>query len=366
MYSGIQIATETLHQIHKAVLQLYTLFVDIATQARNKASSRKDGWRSMSTMQSGKKVSNIVDSVEVGRSREIENKQGFTQRDAEFMLKQDYVQSLKDRVQELEFENLYLEKRLRKLKYRGTKAIGIMLTSTGAAALVISYFSSSLVLTYIGLGLTLWGAIVFYVVPWRDTPEEITQVVASGLITTVDALLVSIGYRGRTIFHYKKDEEGQAQGYMFIPYDSVYKLPSDEELAKQHVFYEIPKGISISAPSQGLVEFFERELDVNFATVDLAYVRENLPRLLSKDLKYVDNFSIENVDNVMQVKITGRSCAYTCDLVNKQTQLGNHLGCPLCAALALVLSKVTGKPVVIKESNVMNNSIETSYITLDV
>jgi hypothetical protein len=365
MYSGIQIVTETLHQIRKGVLQLYTLFVDIVTQARNEASHPKNGWRSMSRTKSAKKVSNMLESV-AGRSKQIESKQGFSQHDAEFILKQDYVQSSKDRLQELEFKNLYLEKRLRKLKYRGTKAIGIILTSTGGAALVISYFSSSLVLTYIGLGLTLWGGIVFYVVPWRNTPEEITQVVTSGLIKTLDVLLVSIGYTGRTIFYYKKDEAGQAQGYMFIPYDSAYELPSDEELAKQYVFYDTPKGISIIAPSQGLVELFERELDVNFATVDLAYIRENLPRLLSKDLKYVDNFSIEHVDNVLQVNITGRSCAYTCDFVNKQTHMGDHLGCPLCAALALVYSKVTAKPVVIEESNVMNNSIETRYLTLDV
>ncbi|MGH9934506.1 MAG: hypothetical protein ACRD3Z_05245 [Nitrososphaerales archaeon] len=320
----------------------------------------------MFKMKSGKKVSNILDSVEVGASKQIESKQGFSQHDPEFMLKQDYVQSLKDRLQELEFENIHLEKSLRKLKHRGTKAIGTILTSTGAAALVISYFSSSLVLTYIGLGLTLWGALVFYIVPWRNTPEEITQVVTSRLIKTVDVLLASIGYRGRTIFYYKNDEEGQAQGHMFIPYDTVCELPSDDQLAKQHAFYDTSKGISIIAPSQGLVELFERELDINFATVDLAYVRENLPKLLSKDLKYVDNVSIENVDNAMQVKITGRSCAHTCDFVSKQTQLGNHLGCPVCTALALVYSKVTGKPVVIKETSVMNNSIETSYITLDV
>lgn len=365
MYSGIQIVTESLHQIRKTVLQLYTLLVDIVTQARNEVSHSKDGWRSMSGTKSGNKVSNMLASTQVDRSKQIENTQGFSHHDAEFVLEQKYAQSSKDRLQELELENIYLEQRLRKLKYRGTRAIGLMLTSIGGTALLISYFSSSLVLTYIGLGLTLWGAIVFYVVPWRNTPEEITQVVTSGMIKTLDVLLVSIGYTGRTIFHYKKDEAGQAQGYMFIPYDNIHELPSDEEFAKRHVFYDIPKGISLIAPSQSLVELFERELDVNFATVDLAYVRENLPRLLSKDLKYVDNFAISNIDNFMQVKITGRSCAYTCDLINKQTHVGNHLGCPLCAALALVFSKVTGKPVVIEKSIVMNNSIETIYVSLD-
>ncbi len=364
MYYGIQIAAETLRHIHKAILQLFTVFIDMG-QVRNDVSATKDERGPMSGMNSWNKASQIFDSLEAGRGMAIENKQEFAQHDAEFMLKQNHVNSLKDRVKELESENVDLERKLRKLKYRGTRAVGIILTSAGGAGLAISYFSNSLVLTFIGLGLTLWGALIFYVVPWRNTPEEITQVVTLRLIKTLDVLLVSIGYRGRTIFHYKKDGEGQVQGYMFIPCDSVYKLPSDEELAKHHVFYDTPKGISIIAPSQGLVELFERELDVNFATVDLAYVRENLPRLLSKDLKYVDNFSIENVDDVIQVKITGRSCAYTCDLVNKQTHLGNHLGCPLCAALALVFSKATGKPVVIKESIVMNNSIETIYISLD-
>lgn len=365
MHSHMQIVADILHQIHKAVLQLYTLFVDIATSVRRETLLPKDGWRSIPRLKAMKTISHTLDNIEASRSKQIEHRQGFSLHDTDLMLKQDHAQSSKDRLQLLEFENLHLEKNLRKLKYRGTRAIGTVLISAGGATLIISYLSSSLVLAYIGLGLTLWGAIVFYVVPWRSTPEEITQVITPWLIRTLDVLLVSIGYRGRAIFHYKKDEERQAQGYMFIPYEDAYELPSDEELQKRYVFYDTPKGISIIAPSQGLVELFERELNVDFATVDLAFVRENLPRLLNKDLRYVDNFSIGSADNAMQVKITGRSCAYICDFVNKQTHLGNHLGCPLCAALALVYSKVTGKPVVIKESKVTNDSIETKYVTLD-
>jgi len=343
----------------------YNILTQVVTKVKHGSLLPKEDWKVLlrTEVQKIVEVSRIpVLKSEIPESREGEKKEEGFRNAAELMLKPD-VESVAKRVKELEWENLYLRHKLWKLKYRGTRAIAIILTSTGGASLLISYLYSSLILTFIGLGLTLWGAVIFYVLPSRHVPEETIGAIALYMIKTIDNLLTSLGCKGRTIFHYSKHLNGLTQGYLFIPYDNIYGIPQDQDQEK--LFHDTSKGVSIIAPSQGLVELFEKELNVNLASVDLAYVQENLPKLLIEDLRLIDDLSIENTNGTMHVKIIGRSCAHICDSINKQTQLGNYLGCPLCGALALVISKVTGKPVAIKESNVKNDSIETSYLTLD-
>ncbi len=282
------------------------------------------------------------------------------------MMRPDYLQSLERRVKELEPDHFDLKRKLWKLRYQGTKSIAIILICIGGASLLASYLYSSLILTFIGLGLTLWGAVIFYVLPSRHVPEKIMYAVALQMTKTLDSLLVSIGYKGGAIFYQRKYQDGLSQGYMFIPFDNVYKIPKEHEFTQEKVFYDNPKGISIVAPSQGLVELFEQELNVTFENVDLVYVKENLKRLLTEDLNLIDDLTVENSNGIIHARIVGRSCAYNCNSINEHTQLGTHLGCPLCAALAVVISKVAGKPVTIKETNVKNDSIETSYIILDL
>ena len=256
------------------------------------------------------------------------------------------------------------EQKLRTLRYRGTSIISIMLMCTGGSSLVLSYLYSSLLLTFMGLGLTLWGAIIFYVLPSRHVPEKIIAPMVLHMIRTLDDVLADIGYKGRTVFYYPKHENGPAQGHIFIPYDKTHVVQND--LAFEGTFHTDSEGISIVAPSQGLVELFERELKVNFADVDLYYIQENLPRLFIEDLKLVDDLLIESDKNVIRARIVGKSSAEICDSVNKLTKLGSNLGCPLCGALALVISKVSGEAVMIKENNVNNDVIETSYAILDL
>jgi hypothetical protein len=127
-----------------------------------------------------------------------------------------------------------------------------------------------------------------------------------------------------------------------------------------------PKGIFLAAPSQSIVDLFEKELEVNLATVDLTFVQESIPKLFVEDLKIADDTTIEaNKDGTFTIKVTGGPCISMCKFVSKETHLGDRLGCPLCSAMALVISKVTGKPVIIKETKVADDNISTTYSELN-
>ncbi len=301
----------------------------------------------------------------IERATEHESTYPFGQNDSLLVSKQDYLNPLEKRIKALELENSVLKRKFWKLTYKGTKTISILLLLVGGTSLITSYVYNSVILAFVGLGLVLWGAVVFSALPFRQVPASVIYPFMVDTIKTLDYILVSMSYKGRTIFHHLKDQNGQTQGYLFIPYENTYEIPNDL-IVKERMFYDAPKGISIVAPSQGLLELFESELDVDFETVDLNYLRERLSKLLTEDLKLIDNLSIENSEGVTKVKIFGKTSAHICDSINKQTELGNHLGCPLCSAFGLIVSKVVGKPVTIKESNVINDCIQTSYVTLNV
>jgi len=263
-----------------------------------------------------------------------------------------------------------LKQQLWKSRYKSAKTIGIGLIVVGAALLVASYFASSSVLSLSGLGLIIWGIILLYISPARTVSEKVHGSISLSLIGSIDRLVVHMNYKGRTIFLHPKFMSALRQGYIFIPYEesTIPRLPTDEQLAEERTLYEDPKGIFLEAPSQGLVELFERELNVNFATIDMVFIKENLPKLLTNNLRITDDITIDEHSEFIQVGITGRSAAKTCQAVSKETQIGAHFGCPLCASIALLISKVTGKPVSIESSSVndRHNTINTVYKILEI
>jgi hypothetical protein len=243
------------------------------------------------------------------------------------------------------------------------------LIGVGGASLAASYFADSVILTLAGLGLVFWGVIMLYISPQRFIPEKLFGSMAISTTKTIDRLLVSMNYGGRTVFLHPKHLKGLSQGYIFIPYEDKDRnvLPSDEALAEEKFVYENPRGIFMIAPSQGIVELIEKEIDSNLATLDMAYIKENLPKLLVNNFRLIDSMSIEENHGFVRVRMEGESAAKVCSTVTKETTVGKHFGCPLCASLGLIFSKVTGRPVSIEESSVneVESSISTAFKTLE-
>src|SRR3712207_1785398 len=85
--------------------------------------------------------------------------------------------------------NLGHNKKLRKLLMEGTIRLGLAVTSIGAGCLIISYLSSSLILTFIGLGLTLWGLLLLYIFQPRSVPRKVFDVLSFSVLRSLDDIL---------------------------------------------------------------------------------------------------------------------------------------------------------------------------------
>ena len=281
----------------------------------------------------------------------------------------DTTKSAIESLSEIRNESTALARKNGKVQFTGTRKIGLAMMGAGGAALGASYFTSSVVMMLSGLGLIFWGLIMLYITPQRYVPERIFGSLAVSNTKSIDRLLVSLNCNGRTIFLHPKHLKGLSQGYVFVPHElrEESALPSDEALAEEKLVYEDPRGIFMVAPSNGLVELIESEMDLNLAIVDLSYIRDVIPKFIVNTLRMVDSMTVQEEHGSVRVVMEGESAARVCQTISRETSIGAHFGCPLCSSIALMISKVTGKPVLIEETKVdeVNSTISSTYRTVE-
>lgn len=241
-------------------------------------------------------------------------------------------------------------KKLWKPLREGTFRLGLAVTSVGAGCLIVSYLSSSLILTFIGLGLTLWGLLLFYISQARSIPRKVFDVLSFSMLRSMDAIVGEF-YHGDSVIHfYHANGDGFAQGHVYFVEKPNGALPNYGQLNNQEISRNDLNGTSILSPSQGLLELFEEELNVDLAKVDFPFLERALPDILVEELKLVDYFLIEANDDTFAIKFSGKPSVHLCRLINEKSKIGYRIGCPVCSVLALALSKCTGRPIRIKQT----------------
>lgn len=275
-------------------------------------------------------------------------------------------EALNSKLTHLESENFKLREKLWKLQYRSTFPIAIALLSTGCISLLFSFVLNVTTLTFIGLGLTLWGLVIFYISESKTVPEAVLNKLSFSMLKSIGNIVTGMEHKGNAIFLYSKNLNGSNQGYVFFSYKES-QIPRYNELNKERIFYYNPKGIFIPAPSNGLVEICENQLGVDFATVDFAFLQQKLPKLMIENLKLVDDLAVVENDGIATVRFSGVSCVSLCKSVSTDIKNGNQLGCPLCSAFALMISKVSNVPINIKDTILINgDTVQSTYTKIDI
>ena len=246
--------------------------------------------------------------------------------------------------------NLKHNKKLWKALRRGTIRLGLGVTSIGATCLIISYLSSSTILTFIGLGLTLWGLLLFYISQPRSIPGKVFGILSFSMLSSIEAF-VNEFYHGKSAVHfYHANRNGLAQGYIYFVQKPIGALHNYAQLNNQEISQNDLNVTFIPSPSQGLLDLIERELNVDLAKVDFPFLERTLPDILVEELKLVDYFLIEANDDTFAIRFSGEPSAHLCRLINEKSKIGYRIGCPVCSVLALILSKSTGRPIIIKQT----------------
>ncbi len=284
------------------------------------------------------------------------------------------IQHLVRSLEDLQKENEMLKLELLKARQKPSNKIGLALVIIGALALVASVTSSSMVLAFIGLGLTFWGALFLFVRPIKFVRGTLLDHTAISSYKTIDRIVEDLNYNGKSVYIPPYPQKTYLPEYLkelkemivFIPAKEFTAMPTIEEMAEKQFQLRNPEGICIASPGSGLVDLFERELKLEFTEIDLDQLYNSLQTVIVRNLELAKDFEINSENNLIHVRIV--DSAYK-GLYSNEYGLKSirSIGCPLTSAIACALAKTTGKSVTIAKDTISPNlqTIEVWYQTLE-
>ena len=269
------------------------------------------------------------------------------------------TQYLIETIKQLQTDIEKLKLELRKTRRIPSGKIGIIFIIPGALSLIFSILNNSQILAFIGLGLTFWGALFFFVRPIKYVKSSLLDSTAISSYSTIDRIIKDLKYKGKSYYipPYPKEVylpehlKGLKNMIVFISADSGPGMPSIEEMAKSGFLLENPKGICVAPPGLGLLTQFEKELRTDITKLDLKELCETLPPIILENFQLAKEIEMKTEKNQVHLKIF--DSIYT-NLYGREQNLKSvhFLGCPLISAITCAIAKTTGKIVTIYRDNV--------------
>jgi hypothetical protein len=253
----------------------------------------------------------------------------------------------------------------------------------GTASLVASVSYNSSILAFIGLGLAFWGGILLYIKPEEYTRKTFLEAAVSPSLITLNQMIQELGYKGDATYLPPKYFTNPETTKMYISKYKHGSLPTPEQTQpyEDQPVARTAQSLLLTPPGIELSRLLEKSLGKSFIQTDLESLQQNLPRLFIEDLEIAENLEIQSQNEITEKKgddpafviqgkkttIAAKITKPTCGTIFKKTeepsQPAGLIGDPICSAIAIALTKATGKPVRIADikSSEDGNTIEASY-----
>lgn len=256
-------------------------------------------------------------------------------------------------IQQLETENEELRHELWKHKRKPTGKIGYLLLFFGAIALVLSIIYTSYVPAFVGISLTFWGALFLFIKPTKYVKANLLESTAISTFTNINRIIANMNYKGKGIYLPPQYSKGSKDGKVFIPTKEESTIPPVKEVTQEKLFLENPKGICLTPSGLDLTNMFEYELGADFTKSSLEYLQNSLPKLFIEGLEIAETFEMKKRESTIHVTISNSIYIDFCSEAKILTKNAcSSFACPLCSSIACALTRVTGKPVIIKKNSI--------------
>jgi hypothetical protein len=271
--------------------------------------------------------------------------------------------------------------------------ITVMLTM-GAIALTASVIFTSTVLAFIGLGLIFWGVLFLYIRPEEYTKKALLEAALSPSLATLNQTMQELGYKGDTTYLPPKYFANPETTKVYISKYKRRKLPTPEQtrLFENQAVARTMLGILVTPPGIELSKLLEKSLGTSFIKTNLEKLQQDLPKLFIENLEIAENLELK-VENdtpkgkegtppsptvtksssarMKRTTVSARITKPIFGTIFKETkepsQLTSSIGSPICSAIAIAITKATGKPVRITDTKKSEdgNTLEASYKILE-
>jgi hypothetical protein len=252
-----------------------------------------------------------------------------------------------------------------------SKRLGTLFLGFGLGLLFFSYFLTSQIMAFIGLGLSFWGALFFLITPVVFVEGNVMVNTLTSSYSTTERIIKDLDCKGKG-FHIPPYPErtylpehlkGLKEMVVYIPKEAETTKPlSLDELSEHKFMLKNSQGILLTPPGLGLLTTIERKSRLDFTKLSV----DELCKALSKSI--LDNFSLAKEivmvakDNEVNVKIKQSlySKLYTDGMFERSVTL---LGCPIVSSIACALAKSSAKTINIEKVTFSSDgqTIEAQY-----
>jgi len=250
----------------------------------------------------------------------------------------------KMRESEQETEEILSESHILSKQRRTTTLIGYFLLAVGMIAVVASIVLASTISAFVGLGLTFWGLLAFFVQPNKYVKSDLMNATAISSLRTIDKMMTGMGYREKGVYIRAGDSN---KAVVFVPSEPFSMIP-EVSAVDDNVFLAQPEGLLVPPPGLALAALIENKLGFKLMNCGIEALVETLPKVLVEDLEIVKDVEIEKTGDTVRFKLYDSIYSDFCTEV-RDTSRRCGLGCPMCSALASILAIATGNPVLYEE-----------------
>jgi hypothetical protein len=245
---------------------------------------------------------------------------------------------------------------LRKQRHTAT-IIGYFMLGIGLTVLVASVVLTSTILAFVGLGLTFWGLLAFFIQPNKYVKSDLMNATAVSSLKTIDKMMLGMGYREKGVYIRAGDSE---KAVVFVPSEPFSMIPQISEI-EDRTFLSNPEGLLVPPPGLALSALIENKLGFKLKNCGIETLVEALPKVLVEDLEIVKDVEIEVKNDSIRFKLYDSIYADFCTEI-RETSRRCGLGCPMCSALACILAIATGKPVLYEEDKTSEDKKVTESV----
>jgi hypothetical protein len=268
---------------------------------------------------------------------------------------------LVQRTRELEGELAGLRDQLWRAKGRPSKLVAMVMLLVGSITLVSSAVYDVTVLAFIGMGLTFWGALLLQIRPARFVHVEIVGSTAQSMMIAIDRLVGEQGNVGKATYLPGDDLEATT---VFLPLNGGGPTPTTH-LDSQYLT-KGRMGMSLVPPGLSLASLLDEQIG-NISKGGVATLGDRLTSVLTENLEIAKRFEMSIQTDRIQVKFQDSIYSELYDELRESTQISSRLGCPICSAIACLLTKTTSRPVTFEGEMLSKNGrmMESSYQILN-
>ena len=273
-----------------------------------------------------------------------------------------YDKDINKIIEQLENENIELKQELRSLKRKPVGTIGNLLLFIGLFLLFLAFVFNHNISAFVGIALTFWGALFFYIKPTRFIRKSVLDSTLIEPLKNTYLLLDELKYYGIPVYVSVLNEEGLQSPRIYLPKSDDHLDSPFDEVVREQTFYTNPQTLQILPPGLGLSDLIEDELQFNYSTLNIENLENKLKEAFIEVLEIAHDFKMEVSKSNIIVEIGG---TVFFDALEELYQIGTryNIGDPLSSAIACMLTKSMQSPIIIEriESNKAKKLIKITY-----